>query len=151
MLVIRKPWQGHNDVLLSRQVRTSSGATNLPERLVAPCQVIVIATAPPQPEMRRIVPIWLLDAQRGLLSDRAHQLLIVLETVARIGEVMPIEDDIVVRVGLGVTMHTIRRFYYELEESGHICRSVAGPNRSIELVQLGMVIANHHLPRVVTA
>ena len=150
MQLIRKRWQGHNDALLARQIRTSSGATNLPERVALPARVVVVAVAPPEPEAPRLAPLWLLDAERAELSEVAERLMATLEQVARDGGVMPIEDEIVRRVG-GVTVQSIRNVYRGLEAVGFIRRRTAGAVRSIDLVQLGLTISNRAAPRLVTA
>lgn len=149
MQLIRKRWQGHNDALLARQIRTSSGATNLLDRTALPPRVALAAVAPPMVEAPPLVPLWLLDAEREELSDRALRLLVVLEGIARAGDVMPIEDVIAGQVG-GVTAQAIKRDYAELERAGHIRRESGGKVRAIELRQMGMVVSNSAVPRAVS-
>lgn len=123
----RPDWPaGSNAALVARQVRCSTGATN-----VAPRAGRWLKATAPEAATKRLA-----DGPAPV-SQGAIRLLAELERLAAAGAVLPSGDALAASVGLT----RLTQYFAELRSAGLAHSEGRGPVRQVELVQAGVMLS----------
>lgn len=128
-IVARRDWPaGSNQALLRRQIRTPSGYTSAP---------------PPRPRPPARIEIVVPESWRAPAVRRGgpDRLLAVLHDIADRGEPLPMNAELLFRVGMDVELHEVSHWLGELERRGLIARSGRSHvTRVITLLDRGVML-----------